>query len=170
VLLLRQRGAIVGEGYRCEGPPIKVRGEGQLIIGQNVRFRTIQGPISIAIKPGATVVIRDGAFINSGVSIVCQTYIEIGEDSGIAENAMVWDTDLHEVDEGAGIKTKRIKLGRNVWIGRGATVLRGVTIGDHSVAAAAAVVTKPVPARQVVAGNPAQIVREVRASEGFKRL
>jgi acetyltransferase-like isoleucine patch superfamily enzyme len=167
--VLRARGVEVGRGFHCDGPSIRVRGTGRLVIGRSVRFRTLQGNISIVVLEGATLVIGDGVFINSGVSILARSEIEIGENSIVAENAMITDTDLYEIDEGAGVRTKRIRLGRNVWIGRGATVLPGVTIGDHSVVGAAAVVTKPVPARQVVAGNPARLVRELRASDQFKR-
>ena len=52
-------------------------------------------------------------------------------------------------------------LGDNVWLGGGAKVLKGVTIGENSVVAAGAVVTRDVPANVVVAGNPAQVVKEL---------
>jgi acetyltransferase-like isoleucine patch superfamily enzyme len=54
-----------------------------------------------------------------------------------------------------------IVIGRNVWIGAGATVLQGVTIGDDAVVAAGAVVTRDVPAAVLVAGVPARVVKPV---------
>ena len=54
-----------------------------------------------------------------------------------------------------------ITVGKNVWIGSHATILSGVTIGDNSVVAAGAVVTKSVPANTVVAGVPARIVKTI---------
>jgi acetyltransferase-like isoleucine patch superfamily enzyme len=54
-----------------------------------------------------------------------------------------------------------IVIGRNVWIGAGATVLQGVTIGDDAVVAAGAVVTGDVPPAVLVAGVPARTVRSV---------
>jgi acetyltransferase-like isoleucine patch superfamily enzyme len=51
----------------------------------------------------------------------------------------------------------------NVWIGMNAIILKGVTIGENSVVAAGAVVTKSVPANCVVAGNPATLARELAA-------
>jgi acetyltransferase-like isoleucine patch superfamily enzyme len=57
-------------------------------------------------------------------------------------------------------KTKGpVTIGNDVWIGMGALILSGVTIGDGSVVAAHSVVTKDVPPYAIVAGNPAQIVR-----------
>jgi len=59
------------------------------------------------------------------------------------------------------VRTAPVTIGRNVWIGRGAVLLPGVTIGDHAVVAAGAIVTKDVPAAAVVAGNPARVVRDL---------
>ncbi|MBA2585639.1 MAG: maltose acetyltransferase, partial [Chthoniobacterales bacterium] len=50
-------------------------------------------------------------------------------------------------------------IGDNVWIGMNAVILKGVAIGENSVVAAGAVVTKSVPENCVVAGNPAKIVK-----------
>lgn len=54
-----------------------------------------------------------------------------------------------------------IRIGKKVWIGANATVVPGVSIGDGAVIAAGAVVTKDVPARTVVAGVPAKVVKEI---------
>ena len=56
-----------------------------------------------------------------------------------------------------------IVLERNVWIGAGATVLHGVTVGADAVVAAGAVVTRDVPAATLVAGVPARVVRSIEA-------
>jgi acetyltransferase-like isoleucine patch superfamily enzyme len=54
-----------------------------------------------------------------------------------------------------------VRIGRNVWLGTGAIVLPGVIIGDHAVIGAGAVVTRDIPERAVVVGNPARIIRYV---------
>lgn len=54
-----------------------------------------------------------------------------------------------------------IVIGQNVWIGSNVTVLPGVSIGDHSVVAAAPVVTKDVPPNSIVMGSPARLVRSL---------
>ena len=56
-------------------------------------------------------------------------------------------------------QSRPVRIGRNVWIGAGATILKGVTIGENSVVAAGAVVTKSVEPNTIVAGNPAQVVK-----------
>lgn len=52
-----------------------------------------------------------------------------------------------------------IHIGNDVWIGGGAIILAGVTVGDGSTVGAGAVVTKDVPPRSVVVGNPAKVVK-----------
>ena len=55
-----------------------------------------------------------------------------------------------------------IVLGRGVWVGANATLLQGVTVGDHAIIAAGAVVTRDVPPRTIVAGVPARVIRHIK--------
>jgi acetyltransferase-like isoleucine patch superfamily enzyme len=58
-----------------------------------------------------------------------------------------------------GIYKRDVRVGHNVWMGYGACVLRGVSIGDNSIVGTSAVITKDVPANAVVAGSPARVIR-----------
>jgi acetyltransferase-like isoleucine patch superfamily enzyme len=58
-----------------------------------------------------------------------------------------------------GIYKRDVIVGNNVWIGYGACILRGVTVGDNAVIGTYAVVTKDVPANAIVGGVPARIIR-----------
>ena len=62
----------------------------------------------------------------------------------------------------SNVKSAPIVIKDKVWIGFGVTVLKGVTIGEGSVVGAKSVVTKDVPAWSVVAGNPAQVVKQLK--------
>ena len=95
--------------------------------------------------------------------IQCANHITIGDNCAIAGDVLIQDTDFHPVmDEDGNPKpiSKPIHIGNHVWICAKATILKGVTIGDGAIVAAGAVVTKDVPARCVVAGNPGKIVKE----------
>jgi acetyltransferase-like isoleucine patch superfamily enzyme len=92
--------------------------------------------------------------------------IEVGEGTIFGSGAMVIDNDFHvpvgEWDWSndsavCGTIARPIKIGRGVFIGARAIVLKGVTIGDRAVIGAAAVVTKDVPAGHIAAGNPARV-------------
>lgn len=64
------------------------------------------------------------------------------------------------IDE-QGISTTPVTIGDDIWIGANAVILPGVNIGNHSVVAAGAVVTKDVPPHSLVAGVPAKIIKQI---------
>ena len=89
--------------------------------------------------------------------------IHIGAFTGIADYVSVRDSDHQFADpmrkiRGQGLTSSPVHIGRDVWIGHGATILRGVTIGDGAVVAAGAVVTKDVDPATVVGGVPAKVI------------
>ena len=103
--------------------------------------------------------IVDGGFINEGVTITCASQIHIGKNCHIARGAVIRDYDGHYIETLNYRTSKPVHIGDNVWIGYGAYILKGVTIGEGAVIAANSVVTKDVPAHAIVAGNPAKIIR-----------
>ena len=91
--------------------------------------------------------------------------IEIGDDVMIGPRVSLL-TSGHPLDPGRRRKqivAAAIAIERNVWLGAGATVLQGVTVGSDAVVAAGAIVTRDVPPRTLVAGVPAQVLREIGA-------
>ena len=58
-----------------------------------------------------------------------------------------------------------VTLGNNVWIGDGAKVCKGVTIGDNSVIGAGSIVTSDIPANSIAAGNPARVIKPLDPSQ-----
>ena len=102
-------------------------------------------------------------YINAGTQIRCMESITIGDGCAIGRNVLIMDFDAHEIIYADGTTnriTAPIHIGKHVWIGAGATILKGVTIGDNAVIGAGSVVTRDVPANTIVAGNPAHIIRE----------
>ena len=90
--------------------------------------------------------------------------VRIGEECVIADRAMFIDFDHVVVDpenpiRKQGIYKRDVIVGSNVWIGYGAQVLRGVTIGDNAIIGASSVVTRDIPANGVAVGTPARVVR-----------
>jgi acetyltransferase-like isoleucine patch superfamily enzyme len=109
--------------------------------------------------------------------VICDAEIEIGDYALVSWDVVLMDS--YRVPLGAAARrrtTQRetapsdcparpIRLGRNAWVGFGACVLPGVSVGEGSIVAARSVVASDVPAYVVVAGNPARIVRRLTSHE-----
>jgi maltose O-acetyltransferase len=98
-------------------------------------------------------------FVNYDCVFLDCAPIDIGDDVQIAPAVQLYTAThpLDPVERRSGIEgAKPIRIGNNVWLGGGAIVLAGVTIGDDAVIGAGSVVTRDVPAGAVVVGNPAR--------------
>lgn len=140
--------------------------EGDVRLGERVRIRGTHVPVELGAYPGAVVEIGDRTFINSGVSIGAQTSVKIGANCAIGNYSLIMDSDFHSVEDhtkpGIGLP---VVIEDNVWLGARVTVLKGVRIGRGAVVAAGAVVTRDVPARAVVAGVPARVIRMLDSTQ-----
>ena len=115
---------------------------------------------------GKNITIGRDVFINSGCHFQDQGGIEIGDGALIGHN-VVLATINHDLDPSMNRKNHYapIKIGAHAWIGSNATVLSGVSVGEWSVVAAGAVVTKDVPPMTVVGGIPARIIKKITETE-----
>jgi UDP-2-acetamido-3-amino-2,3-dideoxy-glucuronate N-acetyltransferase len=92
--------------------------------------------------------IEDNVFIGHGVTFVNDMYPRATNPDGSPQTEKDWTL----------VKTL---VKKNASIGSGATILGGITIGEESIVGAGSVVTKNVPARTIVAGNPAKVIRNL---------
>jgi len=110
---------------------------------------------------GPFVEIQKGVVIGKNTRISSHTFIcegvTIGDNNFIAHGVM-FTNDLFGSKEYTSWKLFKTKIGNNVRIGSNATILP-VDIGDHSIIGAGAVVTKDVPPKAIVVGNPARIIK-----------
>lgn len=122
---------------------------------------TVIRPI-FACDYGSNVRLGRNAFINYNCVFLDCALIEIGDDLQMGPAVQLY-TAAHPLEPAvrrSGLEYARpIHIGHNVWIGGGAIILGGITIGDDSVVGAGSVVTHDVPPASVVVGNPARIVR-----------
>lgn len=106
------------------------------------------------IKIGKNVVIQ------SGCLMMAAGCITIEDEALIAANVQLISNN-HDLENRMVITCKPVHICRRAWIGAGATILPGVTVGENAIVGAASVVTKDVPANTIVAGNPAKIIRKI---------
>ncbi len=128
-------------------------------VGDDVEVRS-----PVYVDYGSNVRIGTGVFVNYGCQLADVATITIEDDCQIGPNVQFL-TPIHPLEpdrRAAKWETaKPITIGRNVWIGGGAIVCPGVSIGADTVVGAGAVVTRDLPARVVAVGNPARVVREL---------
>ncbi|MDB5877273.1 MAG: maltose acetyltransferase [Variovorax sp.] len=109
---------------------------------------------------GFNIRLSAGVFLNFGCVILDVVEVSIGDKTQIGPNVQILTADhpRDAAEREAGLEFGRpIRIGRNVWIGGGAIILPGVTIGDDAVIGAGSVVTRDVPPGATVVGNPARV-------------
>ncbi len=123
-------------------------------LGHGTKVRCHEGVVSIGAK----------TVLGQECTISAYQHVSIGRECVIADRVMMIDFDhgVVEVDRPIrlqGIYKRDVHVGNNVWIGYGACILRGVTVGDNAIIGTNAVVTKDVPDNAVVGGIPAKVIR-----------
>ena len=106
----------------------------------------------------------NNVYANFGLTMVDDTHIYVGDCTMFGPNVIVATAGhpiLPELREKAYQYNMPVHIGRNCWIGAGAIILPGVTIGDNTVIGAGSVVTKDIPSDVVAVGNPCRVLREI---------
>lgn len=152
---------LIGKSHVAGGPA-------SLHLMRDARL-TIHGRGRVTISRGARILVMKGAHLAVGsettihynAAITCMRHISIAPFCAISWNTNILDGNLHEliVDGTPQPRTRPVTLGSHAWIGCGATVI-GAKIGAGAVVGAGSVVTRDVPDKAVVAGNPARVVRK----------
>jgi acetyltransferase-like isoleucine patch superfamily enzyme len=151
-----------------------IMGRGNLIVGDNVR---VDGNCSFnfaaRFSDQPTLIIGDHTGINHACTFTIGKRITIGRHCRISGQVWIFDSPGHPADPAArmaGLPTtddevKPVVIEDNVWIGRAAIIMPGVTIGEGSIVAAGSVVTTDVPPNTMVAGNPARLFKKLAIQE-----
>lgn len=153
--------------------PVLYLGQGTIVIGRHVDLgwptspRFYCGYIHLeAATPHARIELCDGVQLNNnaflkseGPGITVEAHALLG--SGVA----ILDSDFHDLRpthrRGGAPAMAPVRLGENVFVGDGVRILKGVSVGAHSVIGAGSVLTRSIPEGVVAAGNPARVIREI---------
>jgi acetyltransferase-like isoleucine patch superfamily enzyme len=161
-LKLRWRGRLKTDGlcFVCPGVKFEIGRDATVTLGRwswlghRCKIRAHEGEVSIGAK----------SVIGQECTISAYQHVSIGRECIIADRVMMIDFDhgMVEVERPIreqGVYKRDVDVGHNVWIGYGACLLRGVTVGDNSVIGTNSVVTADVPDNAVVGGVPARLIR-----------
>jgi acetyltransferase-like isoleucine patch superfamily enzyme len=160
---LRFRGRLETDGicFICPGVKLEIGKDAKLRLGRwcwvgnGTKIRVHEGVVSIGAK----------TVLGQECTISAFQHVSIGRECIVADRVMLIDFDhgVVEVERPIrlqGIYKRDVDVGHNVWMGYGACVLRGCTVGDNSVIGTYAVVTDDLPANVVAAGVPAKVIRK----------
>jgi len=167
--LYRPLGVNSGTGTKVGINSIRTARRGDHMIGAHC---IIQNVFSYD-RHGARITVGDRTYIGKSHLVAAQS-IAIGDDTIISWDVTIVDHNSHSPDwelrkhdipnwhqgkkDWTGIKIAPVTIGNRVWIGFGASILKGVTVGDGAIIGACSVVTKDVPPGAIVGGNPAKII------------
>lgn len=141
------------------GLELALEGAGTVEVGAECVLDT-----GLVLASSGTLVVGARTIFGHHCTVAARDSVTIGDDCLIAELVSIRDHD-HAFDRldvpvrDQGAESAPVRIGRDVWIGSKATILKGVTIGDHAIIAAGAVVTKDVPSAAIAAGVPATVQR-----------
>lgn len=171
----------VGPGFNTKGRPIvSISGKGRLQIGHDLRLNNgfrhnrigRQQPCFFIVNGGRLSIGNNVGM--SGTAIVCWQDVRIGNNVRIGGNTVIYDTDFHSLDplerrkrpeDRTKTATRPVIIGDDVFIGAHTIILKGVEIGNKAIVGAGSVVAKSIPAGEIWAGNPARLLRSVKATE-----
>lgn len=122
----------------------------------------IQPPLFVDY--GCHIFLENNVFMNFNCVILDVNTVHIGENTMFGPAVQIY-TASHPIDAAERIKGPElgipVRIGKNCWIGGGAIILPGVTIGDNTTVGSGSVVTKDIPANVFAAGNPCRVIRQL---------
>jgi acetyltransferase-like isoleucine patch superfamily enzyme len=131
-------------------------GEGASVeVGEGSWLRTEIEPVHLVAFPGARLIVGPDAFLN-GCHLSAKAEVRTGRRTWIGLGSRVFDADQHDFDDDTPEQIAAVRIGDGVWIASHVTVLRGVTVGSHSVVGTRSLVIRDVPDHTLVFGQPAQ--------------
>ena len=145
---------------QCDGP-VAVSGTAAITIGSRCR---IGAATELQTTDAGRIVLGNDIRINRGCTIVSYASVTIGDFAIIGEYVTIRDAN-HGMSASEPLRyqphvAEPVRIGADVWIGRGACILPGVTIGAGAVIGANSVVTRDIPKFSIAAGMPAQVIRQ----------
>ena len=164
------------KGLRVFGYPVMISGTGHISLGDNVEICRLARIDAIEYYPNTgqrfspELKIANNVVVQISCHIGCINRVEIGEYTTMGARTYITDHTHGSVEYGdlqlpprhRNLYSKGpVIIGKYVSIGEGCIILPGVTIGDHAVIGANAVVTKDIPPYAVAVGNPAKVVKQV---------
>lgn len=152
-LVLEKGRSIIGDSF-SEKVNVLLTGKSKMVISSGTRI--LHG-VDILISRGGTLLLGENVSVGVRSMIRCSKLISINENSLIAHEVLIRDTNAHFIN--GKCKLIPIEIGKHVWICNRASLLPGASIGDESVVGACSLVNKSIPSHCLCFGSPARVIK-----------
>ncbi|MBQ4051031.1 MAG: hypothetical protein IJD13_05325, partial [Oscillospiraceae bacterium] len=147
----------------CDGATLIARGPGGITIGSHV---TLNDRVYLDTERAddGYITVGDHVYIGTGTTLFGHVGLEIGEHVLMAQNitltpySHIFEDPSRPIIEQGG-HTRKVTIGRDVYVGMGVTIMYTGDIGEGSIIGAGSVVVKPIPPYSVAVGDPAKVIR-----------
>jgi len=154
----------IGAGVVTERIPGALRflleANAEVTIGEGSWLRTELGPVVVVAFEGARLELGPECFLNA-CHLSAKQSLRLGRRAWVGPGSRVFDSDQHDFDTTRPERSEPVVIDDHAWVGSDVTVLRGVTIGAHSIIGARSLVTRSIPAHTLAFGTPAEPKGEV---------
>jgi acetyltransferase-like isoleucine patch superfamily enzyme len=123
-------------------------------IGARTWLRTELGGVNVVAFEGARIRLGEESFLN-GCHLSAKQEVILDRRAWVGPGSRVFDADQHDFDDSHPEQCAPVHIGAHAWVASDVTILKGVSIGDHSVVGARSVVTSDIPAHTLAFGVPA---------------
>jgi len=152
----------------------------RLRIGRGVATERIPGRLHFVVWPGAEVEVQEGAWLRTevgetviiaftgahmvigpqaflnGCHVSAKVSVSVGRKANVGVGTRVFDSDQHDMDDARMEESAPVVIGDHAWIAADCLILKGVTVGEHSVIGARSIVTGDVAPHTLALGSPAR--------------
>ena len=124
------------------------------------KYAFLQDHVYLRAGMDGFITIGEGVAINSFAKIFGHGGVTVGNNAQIGPGALLTTTS-HDMENKMQTSFHPIRIGDWSWIGANATVLPGITIGEHCIIGAGSMVTKDIPSYSVAVGSPAKVIKKI---------
>lgn len=134
----------------CKNVSLRTKNKGKIVFGDMI---TLRPNVEISSTDGK-IILEKNIFVNRNTMIVAHESVTVGEGTTIGPNVVIYDHDhvfgKRKLESNNSFSTAPVVIGKNVWIGAGAIILKGVEIGDNAIVGAGTIVTKNINDNSII--------------------
>ena len=128
----------------------------RVFVGEGTWLGVEMGNTTLVAHPGGTLVVGPECFVN-GAHLSASLEVTMGRRAWVGTGCRIYDSDQHDLDAERPQQSAPVRIGDHAWVASDVTVMKGVTLGSHTIVGARSLVTRDVPDHSLAFGFPAEV-------------